>query len=102
MLDSLLKKIKKSNIILGENVSVGSSLKFCLLASGKARIYPRFTPTCKWDTSAGQAILEAAGGVVLTSNGKPLLYKITDNNFHNPFFIAADDEKLAQKIAKFM
>lgn len=54
--------------------SVGSSLKFCLLAAGEADVYPRFGPTMEWDTAAGQAVLEAAGGRVLTPEGAPLRY----------------------------
>lgn len=55
--------------------SVGSSLKFCLLAEGKADVYPRFGPTMEWDTAAGQAVLEAAGGRVLTPEGAPFRYR---------------------------
>jgi 3'(2'), 5'-bisphosphate nucleotidase len=47
-----------------EVVSSGSSLKFCLVAEGKADYYPRYAPTMEWDTGAGQAIVEAAGGKV--------------------------------------
>lgn len=47
-----------------EQVSAGSSLKFCLVAEGGADYYPRFAPTMEWDTAAGQAIVEAAGGIV--------------------------------------
>lgn len=54
--------------------SVGSSLKFCLLAEGEADVYPRFGPTMEWDTAAGQAVLEAAGGRVLTPEGAPFRY----------------------------
>jgi 3'(2'),5'-bisphosphate nucleotidase len=54
--------------------SVGSSLKFCLLAAGEADVYPRFGPTMEWDTAAGQAVLEAAGGRVVTAEGAPLRY----------------------------
>lgn len=54
--------------------SVGSSLKFCLLAEGEADVYPRFGPTMEWDTAAGQAVLEAAGGRVATPEGAPLSY----------------------------
>lgn len=46
-------------------VAAGSSLKFCLLAEGKAHVYPRFAPTMEWDTAAGQAVLEAAGGTLV-------------------------------------
>ena len=85
-----------------EDVSVGSSLKFCLLAEGKARLYPRFTPTCEWDTAAGQAVLEAAGGVVLTLDGKPLRYGKAANGFFNPFFVAASGPDLGRKAAMHM
>jgi len=85
-----------------DNVSVGSSLKFCLVARGVAQLYPRFTPTMEWDTAAGQAVLEAAGGVVLTLDGKPLRYGKTETTFLNPFFIAAADNALAQRAAAEM
>jgi len=55
-------------------VSIGSSLKFCLLASGEADVYPRFSPTMEWDTAAGDAVLRAAGGVVTTPQGLPFTY----------------------------
>ncbi len=84
------------------DVSVGSSLKFCLLAKGEARFYPRFTPTCEWDTAAGQAVLEAAGGTLLTLSGEALAYGKADRNFLNPFFVAADDEELGKAAAKRM
>jgi len=59
---------------LCEHVSVGSSLKFCLLAEGKADIYPRLSPTSEWDTAAGHAVLLAAGGRVDGPDGGPLAY----------------------------
>jgi 3'(2'), 5'-bisphosphate nucleotidase len=57
-----------------ERVSVGSSLKFCLVAEGSADLYPRLSPTSEWDTAAGHAILLAAGGRVDGIDGTPLLY----------------------------
>lgn len=57
-----------------EQVSVGSSLKFCLLAEGSADFYPRLSPTSEWDTAAGHAILVAAGGGVVDPEGHPLRY----------------------------
>lgn len=58
-----------------EMVSMGSSLKFMLVAEGKAQLYPRFAPTMEWDTAAAQAIVEAAGGQVLMHpEGTPMLY----------------------------
>jgi len=79
------------------DVSVGSSLKFCLLAKGEAQLYPRFTPTSEWDTAAGQAVLEAAGGVVWDLGGAALTCGHRDKGFLNGFFIAAASEELARK-----
>lgn len=86
--------------IVGD-LSVGSSLKFCLVASGEAQLYPRFTPTSEWDTAAGQAILEAAGGAVLTLDGQPMTYGRGGDHL-NPFFIAAADHDLALRGAAEM
>jgi len=55
-------------------VAVGSSLKFCIVAEGKADIYPRASPTSEWDTAAGHAVLLAAGGLVDGPDGSPLIY----------------------------
>ena len=55
-------------------VSIGSSLKFCMVAEGKADIYPRASPTSEWDTAAGHAVLLAAGGLVDGADGTPLVY----------------------------
>ncbi|MGO9487038.1 MAG: 3'(2'),5'-bisphosphate nucleotidase CysQ [Rhodomicrobium sp.] len=71
-----------------ERMTMGSAMKFGMLAAGEADVYPRHGPTNEWDTAAGQAILEAAGGCVLTLDGKPLLYGKKDQNFLNPPFIA--------------
>ncbi len=65
----------------------GSAVKFCLVAAGEADFYPRFGPTMEWDTAAGQAVLEAAGGRVTTLDGAPLRY--AKPGFLNPDFIAA-------------
>jgi len=71
-----------------EFVSSGSSLKICLVAEGKADVYPRFGPTMEWDTAAGHAILEIAGGKLTeTSSAIPLLYNKED--LLNPYFIAS-------------
>ena len=70
-------------------VSAGSSLKFCLLASGEADLYPRMGPTMEWDTAAGDAVLRAAGGRVTLEDGvTPLAYGKADAGFRNPTFIA--------------
>lgn len=68
-------------------ISAGSSLKFCLVAEGRAQVYPRFGPTMEWDTAAGQAIVEQAGGEILRADtGEPLSYN--KEALLNPFFIA--------------
>ena len=69
-----------------ENRQMGSAVKFCILAEGGADYYPRFGETCEWDTAAGQAILEAAGGSVRTLDGAPLAYG--KSKFLNPAFVA--------------
>jgi 3'(2'), 5'-bisphosphate nucleotidase len=71
---------------VAERVSIGSSLKFCLLACGEADLYPRPAPTCEWDTAAGHAVLLAAGGVVFDLSGAPLPYG--KPKFFNPGFLA--------------
>lgn len=77
---------------ISHSVSVGSSLKFCMIARGEADIYPRFGPTMEWDTAAGDAVLRAAGGKTVTSDGVPLIYGQradgTVSGFANSDFIA--------------
>ncbi len=67
---------------------VGSSLKFCLIAAGQGDIYARLGATSEWDTAAGQAILEAAGGSVTTLDGAPLTYGKASGTYRNPHFVA--------------
>ena len=67
-------------------IVAGSSLKFCRVAEGAADLYPRFGPTMEWDTAAGQAVLENAGGSVTTLDGQPLRYGKL--GLRNPHFIA--------------
>ena len=73
-----------------ETVSIGSSLKFCLLACGEADVYPRFGPTMEWDTAAGHAVLAAAGGKVTTPERGPFCYGKAE--FRNGPFIAWTQE----------
>ncbi|MDR4507612.1 MAG: 3'(2'),5'-bisphosphate nucleotidase CysQ [Candidatus Brocadiaceae bacterium] len=71
-----------------EFISAGSSLKFCLVAEGKADIYPRFGPTMEWDTAAGHVIVEQASGEVIDVHTKaPLQYN--KRELLNPFFIVS-------------
>lgn len=80
-------------------VPAGSSLKFCLVASGEADLYPRLGRTMEWDTAAGDAILRAAGGRVETLFGEVLCYGKRDQghdcDFANPHFVAFGDPALA-------
>jgi 3'(2'), 5'-bisphosphate nucleotidase len=72
---------------LGPHVmrGIGSSLKFCLVAAGEADLYPRFGPTSEWDTAAGQALLEAAGGHVTRLDGHRLRYNCRDSVINGDF-----------------
>lgn len=67
--------------------NAGSSLKFCRVAEGEADLYPRFGPTCEWDTAAAHAVLLAAGGDVVQADGSAFVYGKAPT-FLNPFFIA--------------
>src|SRR5271166_4437801 len=64
---------------------IGSSLKFCLVAEGSADLYPRFGPTSEWDTAAGQALLEAAGGQVTRLDGHRLKYNCRESLVNGDF-----------------
>lgn len=70
---------------------MGSSLKFCLVAEGAADIYPRLGPTSEWDTAAAQAVVEQAGGSVVTLDGKPLSYN-SKPEILNPHFLVLGPE----------
>lgn len=72
---------------VGERITAGSALKFCLVAEGRAHLYPRFNPTSEWDTAAGQAVLEGAGGSMRTLDGERFAYNKPD--ILNPGFMAA-------------
>lgn len=71
-------------------VTCGSSIKFCLVAEGSADLYPRFGPTSEWDTAAAQAVVEAAGGCVVRTDGSRLRYN-TKAELLNPHFLAFGD-----------
>jgi len=72
-----------------EKIYAGSSMKFCLIAEGKADLYPRFGPTMEWDTAAGQVILEEAGGTVMTLASKDIL-TYNKRELKNPPFLAGN------------
>jgi 3'(2'), 5'-bisphosphate nucleotidase len=79
-----------------ERISIGSALKLCRIAEGTADVYPRLAPTSEWDIAAGHAVLAAAGGAVVTSDGTPLRYGHADRNFLIPAFIAWGDPARAR------
>lgn len=87
--DRLLGKVSAA---LGpvETKNMGSSLKLCLVAEGEADLYPRLAPTSEWDTAAAQAVVEAAGGLVVDSNFRLLRYN-TKDDILNPFFYVIGD-----------
>ncbi|WP_409524561.1 3'(2'),5'-bisphosphate nucleotidase CysQ [Nitrincola sp. MINF-07-Sa-05] len=79
-----------------DTLAYGSSIKLCLIAAGEADLYPRLAPTSEWDTGAGQAVLEAAGGVLCNLRTYlPLRYNCKESLL-NPAFIACGDPKLLQ------
>lgn len=82
--DEMIEKLVVKDII-----GTASSYKFCLLADGTADFYPRFGRTMEWDTAAGQAIVEAAGGIVTFEDGKRFSYGKLERGLDNPSFIAA-------------
>ena len=82
-LESFLEQFKVEKV-----VKKGSSLKICAIAAGKADLYPRFGPTCEWDTAAGDAVLRAAGGGLTDTEGNPFRYTGEDPKFLNSEFIA--------------
>ena len=75
------------HIALASSVNAGSSLKFCLVATGVADLYPRLGRTMEWDTAAGHAVLRAAGGRVTDLHGNELGYG--KPGFENPHFVAS-------------
>ena len=88
-LDNLIKDISKE-IGDTEVVTMGSSLKICLLAEGKADLYPRQTPTCEWDTAAAHAVLAGSGGEIFDANFRVLKYNQKSSLLNPNFFAVAD------------
>ena len=83
-------------------LAIGSSLKFCLIAAGQADLYPRPGPTMQWDTAAGDAVLRAAGGMVVCPDGSPLVYGSQHDGavgYANPHFVAFGCRSLAGQVA---
>lgn len=74
---------------VAKEIRRGSSLKICLIAAGKADLYPRFGLTSEWDTAAGDAVLRSAGGHIVDMKGEPLSYGHAHKKFTNPEFVAS-------------
>jgi len=83
------------NLPSHESVIRGSALKFCAIAAGEADFYPRLGPTWEWDTAAGQAIVTAAGGVMVDLSGEPFTYN-KPNLLNGPFLVASSSAWLKQ------
>jgi 3'(2'), 5'-bisphosphate nucleotidase len=85
-----------------ECISMGSSLKFCLVAEGSAHFYPRLGPTMEWDTAAAHAVVNAAGGKVCDLSGSALRYNKAD--LHNPeFFVLGNtDHALLSAVQNYL
>ncbi|QRK05617.1 3'(2'),5'-bisphosphate nucleotidase CysQ [Archangium violaceum] len=84
--EALLKRLTTAS-----TANMGSSLKFCLIAEGRADFYPRLQPTCEWDTGAAQCVLEAAGGAVTDLEGRRFVYN--KEQLTNPSFLAFGDAR---------
>jgi 3'(2'), 5'-bisphosphate nucleotidase len=85
-----------SRLPIKAQMQAGSSLKFCRIAEGLADVYPRFGTTHEWDTAAGDAVLRAAGGAVLTPQGAPLAYGKAAQNYCNGPYVACGDRTIAR------
>ena len=96
-LDAWLARVQQRHPQV-ELVSMGSSLKICLVAEGKADIYPRLALTSEWDTAAAQAVLEAAGGALVDLQGKAYRYN-QKQDLLNPYFFAVGDRHYALALA---
>ncbi len=98
--DIMLSTIREQ---LGTEVAtknMGSSLKLCLVAEGEADLYPRLAPTCEWDTAAAQAVVEAAGGIVVNEQFEILRYNQKDELLNPFFYVLGDKNYHWQKVLK--
>ncbi len=82
---------------IGDTREAGSSLKLCVIASGEADVYPRFSDTMEWDIAAGDAVLRLAGGIVVDAEGAPMIYGKVDKGFLNGPFVAWGDPRAASR-----
>jgi 3'(2'), 5'-bisphosphate nucleotidase len=97
------EEMERCMALLNENFdvdtkNVGSSLKFCKIAEGGADLYPRLAPTSEWDTGAAQAVVTAAGGLVVDDSFAELQYNTKENILNPFFFVIADTDYPWQKL----
>ena len=97
------EEMERCMALLNENFdvdtkNVGSSLKFCQIAEGGADLYPRLAPTSEWDTGAAQAVVTAAGGLVVDDSFAELQYNTKENILNPFFFVIADTDYPWQKL----
>lgn len=78
--------------------TAGSAFKICVVAEGRADLYPRFGPTMEWDTAAGQVVVEEAGGVLMDEQGRPFRYNERDTLLNGSFIVAGAEPALWQDI----
>jgi 3'(2'), 5'-bisphosphate nucleotidase len=90
MMQQYMAKLSADNGGKPETLSMGSSLKFCLVAEGRADLYPRLGLTSEWDTAAAHCIVEQAGGYITKTDMTPLEYN-TKDSLLNPFFFVFGD-----------
>jgi len=88
-LHDFIQKIEMNLGVKSKLISIGSSLKICLVADGTADVYPRLGPTFEWDTAAGHCVLNEAGGDIVDEQGLSLLYN-NKSSLLNPFFFATN------------
>lgn len=88
--EDFIERVKNTDGVLEvETISAGSSLKICMVAEGKADVYPRYAPTMEWDVAAGHGICRAAGVKILQA-GKQEELKYNKENLLNPWFVVGD------------
>jgi len=98
LVETLAARIE-SSIAQVERTSMGSSLKLCLVAEGKADIYPRLSPTSEWDTAAAHAVVRAAGGTVVDTDFRELLYNVEEDVLNPSFLVlGAEPEKWEERL----
>jgi 3'(2'), 5'-bisphosphate nucleotidase len=99
LLERFLSVLKESYADI-ELLNMGSSLKICLIAEGRADVYPRLAPTSEWDTAAAHAVLRGAGGDVLQANLESLSYNTKDSLLNPVFFAVAAADKQTLRIVE--